>query len=55
MEKDSRVTSQYLDAIGVGCQLHGVNYKDIILELEELKLLANTNHYKINKVFFINQ
>ena len=51
MEKDSRVTSQYLDAIGVGCQLHGVNYKDIILELEELKLLANTNHYKINKVF----
>ena len=51
MEKDSRVTSQYLDAIGVGCQLHGVNYKDIILELEELKLLANTNRYKINKVF----
>ena len=51
MEKDSRVTSQYLDAIGVGCQLHGVNYKDIILELEELKLLANTNHYNINKVF----
>ena len=51
MEKDSRVASQYLDAIGVGCQLHGVNYKDIILELEELKLLANTNHYKINKVF----
>ncbi|MAV58847.1 MAG: GTPase HflX [Candidatus Marinimicrobia bacterium] len=51
MEKDFRKTKQYLDAVGVGCQLNGVTYKDIILELEELKLLANTNYYKIKKVF----
>ena len=51
MEKDFNKTSKYLVAIGVGCQLNTNSYKDVILELEELKLLAKTNHYIVQKIF----